>query len=124
MSLSGRMVSFEVQGKSSSGYLAVPGGAGPWPGVVVIQEWWGLDNHIKSVADRLAGAGFVTIAPDLYNGQVTTEPDEARKLRMALVWDEALGVIQGAINFLGGRDQVSSMAAGEIKPVSINIPGR
>ena len=114
MSLSGRMVSFEVQGKSNSGYLAVPSGAGPWPGVVAIQEWWGLDDHIKSIADRLAGAGFVTIAPDLYNGQVATEPDEARKLRMALVWDEALAVIQGAINFLVGHDQVSPRKVGVV----------
>jgi len=107
-------VSFEVQGKSNSGYLATPSGAGPWPGVVIIQEWWGLDNHIKSVADRLAEAGFVTIAPDLYNGQIASEPDEARKLRMALVWDEALAVIQGAINFLGGHNQMSPKKVGVV----------
>jgi carboxymethylenebutenolidase len=53
-------------------------------------EWWGLDDHIKSIADRFAAEGFAALAPDLYNGQVATEPDEARKLRMALVWDEAL----------------------------------
>jgi carboxymethylenebutenolidase len=86
----GGIVSFDVQGPSNSGYLVWPSGSGPWPGVVVIQEWWGLDDHIKSIAGHFAATGFVAIAPDLYNGQVATEPDKARKLRMALVWDEAL----------------------------------
>lgn len=108
------MVSFEVQGQSNSGYMAWPSGSGPWPGVVVIQEWWGLDNHIKSIADRFAAAGFAVLAPDLYNGQVATEPDEARKLRMALVWDEALLVIQGAINHLIGQDRVSPKKVGVV----------
>lgn len=110
----GEMVSFDVQGQSNSGYLARPSGSGPWPGVVVIQEWWGLDDHIKSIADRFAAAGFAAIAPDLYKGQVVTEPDEARKLRMALVWDEALVVIQGAINHLIGQDGVSPKKVGVV----------
>lgn len=110
----GEMVSFDVQSQSNSGYLALPGGAGPWPGVVVIQEFWGLDDHIKSIADRLAAEGFAALAPDLYNGQVATEPDEARKLRMALVWDEALAVIQGAVNYLVGQSQVSPKKVGVV----------
>jgi carboxymethylenebutenolidase len=111
---SGKMISFDVQGQSNSGYLALPGGAGPWPGVVVIQEWWGLDDHIKSIADRFTGEGFAALAPDLYNGQVATEPDEARKLRMALVWDEALAVIQRAVNYLVGQSQVSPKKVGVV----------
>lgn len=107
---SGSIVSFD----GNSAYLALPEGDGPWPGVVVIQEWWGLDAHIKSIADRFAAAGFAAIAPDLYNGQVTTEPDEARKLRMALVWDEALAVIQGAIHHLVGQAQVSPKKMGMV----------
>lgn len=106
----GSIVSFD----GNSGYLVLPGGDGPWPGVVVIQEWWGLDAHIKSIADRFAAAGFAAIAPDLYNGQVTTEPDEARKLRMALVWDEALAVIQSAVHHLVGLDQVSPKKVGMV----------
>lgn len=66
-----------------TGYLAVPG-AGRGPGVVVIQEWWGVVAHIRSVADRLAAAGFVALAPDLFRGVETTEPDEAGKLMMGL----------------------------------------
>jgi carboxymethylenebutenolidase len=111
---SGKMISFGVQAQSNSGYLALSSGVGPWPGVVVIQEWWGLDDHIKSIADRFAGEGFAALAPDLYNGQVATEPDEARKLRMALVWDEALAVIQGAVNYLIGQSQISPKKVGVV----------
>ena len=66
-----------------TGYLAVPE-SGHGPGVVVIQEWWGIVPHIRSVADRLAVAGFVALAPDLFRGEHTTEPDEAGKLMMGL----------------------------------------
>jgi carboxymethylenebutenolidase len=66
-----------------TGYLAVPD-AGRGPGVIVIQEWWGLVTHIQSVVDRLAAAGFVALAPDLFHGMATTEPDEAKKLMMGL----------------------------------------
>ena len=66
-----------------TGYLAVPD-SGRGPGVGVIQEWWGIVPHIRSVADRLAAAGFVALAPDLFRGEHTTEPDEAAKLMMGL----------------------------------------
>ncbi len=112
--LSGEKVTFEALGKSNEAYVAWPTGDGPWPGVVVIQEWWGLDDHIKSVADRFAAEGFAAIAPDLYNGKVAKEPDEAQKLRMALVWDDALAVIQGAINYLVGHAQVSPQKVGVV----------
>jgi len=112
--ISTHMISFEGAGKSNQGHLAVPTGAGPWPGVVVIQEWWGLEAHIKDVANRFAAAGFVALAPDLYDGKVTTEPDEAQKLAMSLRqnWDKALAVIQGAINFLVDHDDVAPKKIG------------
>ncbi len=100
------MVSLEVNGKTTAAYLVAPEGDGPWPGVVVIQEWWGLEEHIKDVARRLAAAGFVAIAPDLYYGEIATEPDDARKLRMALDWDQALTAIQVAVDTLVARDEV------------------
>src|SRR3954471_1383559 len=62
---------------SSFGYLATPPPGADAPGILVIQEWWGLMPHIKNVADRFAGEGFVALAPDLYRGASTTEPDEA-----------------------------------------------
>src|SRR5262245_29577001 len=114
MANSKEIVSLEVNGKSTSAYLTLPEGAGPWPGVVVIQEWWGLDDHIKEVADRFAQAGFAAIAPDLYYGAVATEPDEARKLVMALDWNKALTAIQKAIDVLVAHDKVSPAKVGVI----------
>ena len=67
----GEAVEFPSNGSTASGYLATPEG-GQGPGVLVIQEWWGLVPHIKDVADRLAAAGFVALAPDLYHGETTT----------------------------------------------------
>jgi carboxymethylenebutenolidase len=112
--MAGQLITFEALGQSKNGYLALPMGEGPWLGVVVIQEWWGLDNHIKNIADRFAVAGFVAIAPDLYDGQVAAEPDGARKLAMALVWPDALAVIQGAINLLVGHSQVTPKKVGVV----------
>lgn len=97
------MVTFISDGTEAQGYLSQPSGSGPFPGVIVIQEWWGVDNHIKSVADRFAEAGFVALAPDLYHGQVTSEPDEARKLVMAMDFSAALGEMIAAVNYLCGH---------------------
>jgi carboxymethylenebutenolidase len=55
---------------STPGYLAKPIGSGPWPGLIVIQEWWGLDAQTKSIAERFAGAGYLSFAPDLYHGEL------------------------------------------------------
>ena len=93
------MVEFSANGGTESGYLSVPE-SGSGPGVIVIQEWWGLVDHIKDVCDRFAGEGFVALAPDLYHGQTTKSPDEAGKLMMALRIDEAEKDISGAIQYL------------------------
>lgn len=106
------IITLTVAGKETSAYIAVPEGDGPWPGVVVIQEWWGLEEHIKDVARRFAAEGFVAIAPDLYYGEIATEPDEANKLRMALDWDNALAAIQIAVDTLLARDDVSPRKVG------------
>ena len=95
------------------GYLAAPA-SGSGPGIVVIQEWWGLVPHIRSVADRLAAAGFVALAPDLFRGVATTEPDEAAKLMMGLQVSSAASDIAAAADHLvrSGRvpgDQVGAM---------------
>src|SRR5688500_14064967 len=95
-----KMVQFPGNGDQVPGYLARPTGEGPFPGIVVIQEWWGLDNHIQDLTRRFAGEGFAVVAPDLYRGKVADEPDEARKLVMALDRDKALVDIQGAIDYL------------------------
>ena len=81
--MTGSMVTFPANGSTTSGYLARPK-SGTGPGVLVIQEWWGLVPHITHVADRFAAEGFVALAPDMYHGQTASEPDGAGKLFMAL----------------------------------------
>ncbi len=95
----GSKVVFLNNGSKCEGYLAIPG-SGSGPGVIVIQEWWGLTSHITEVVDRFAAAGFVALAPDLYHGVVATEPDEASRLMMGLAMDVAAADISGAANYL------------------------
>jgi carboxymethylenebutenolidase len=97
----GDMIEFHSNGSTAGGYLAVPA-SGPGPGVIVIQEWWGLVDHIKDVCDRFAAAGFVALAPDLYHGQRVApgEPDEAGKAMMALKMDQAARDMSGAVDEL------------------------
>src|SRR3989441_11648788 len=99
----GEMVEFPSNGTTVGGYLATPeGGAGP--GLVVIQEWWGLVDHIKDVCDRFAVEGFTALAPDLYHGEQTAEPDEAGKLMMAMDLERAARDMAGAVDFLSGHE--------------------
>ncbi len=114
MALQTQMVEFAANGGTAPGYLARPAGSAPVPGVVVIQEWWGLNDHIKEVANRFANAGYAAVAPDLYHGQVTTEPDEARKLVMALQYPEAIKDMQGAVNYLMAQPFVQPKKIGMI----------
>jgi carboxymethylenebutenolidase len=107
----GELVTFPSNGGTCTGYLAVPA-EGSGPGLVVIQEWWGLVPHIEEVVDRFAGAGFVALAPDLYHGDTTTEPDEAGKLMMALNMAQAAKDMGGAVDYLLGHDAVSSSSLG------------
>lgn len=104
----GQMVEFSSNGGTAPGYLAQPE-SGSGPGLVLIQEWWGLNSHIKAVADRFAGEGFVTLAPDLYHGKVVEEPDEAGKEMMALNLAQAAKDLSGAVELLrekSGKDKV------------------
>ena len=103
----GEMVSYRSNGGTSEGYLAIPAGGAASPAVIVIQEWWGLVPHIRSVADRFAEAGFVALAPDFYHGEPTSEPDEPRQLLMGMRMDEAAKDIAGAADYLAGRPEVT-----------------
>lgn len=100
-------VEYAADGASATGYLAQPDDGGPHPGVIVIQEWWGLDGHIKEIAGRFAREGFVALAPDLYHGEVATEPDEARKLVMNMNRAQALKDLTGAVKHLQSLAGVS-----------------
>ncbi|MBI2766610.1 MAG: dienelactone hydrolase family protein [Chloroflexi bacterium] len=97
----GEMVTFPSNGGTAQGYLAKPA-SGSGKGVIVFQEWWGLNANIKGIADRFAGEGFVALAPDMFHGKVTAEPDEAGKLLMALNIEQAAKDARGAVQYLRG----------------------
>lgn len=98
----GEMIDFASNGTRGMGYLAHPP-KGPGMPLLVIQEWWGLNDHIKSVADRFAAMGFLTLAPDMYRGEVATEPDAAGKAMMGLDLARAAKDLSGAVDELISR---------------------
>ena len=109
----GTDVTFPSNGGECAGYLAIPEG-GSGPGVIVIQEWWGLVGHITEIVDRFAGAGFVALAPDLYHGVATTEPDEARRLLMVMAMDTAAADISGTAKYLNSLPSSMSNHIGAV----------
>ena len=111
--MAGQTVEFPSNGGTTTGYLAIPA-SGKGPGVIVIQEWWGLVPHIKDVCDRFAGEGYVALAPDLYHGESTKSPDEAGKLMMALRIDEAEKDLRGAIQYLLNHEATTGDKVGTI----------
>jgi carboxymethylenebutenolidase len=107
-------VEFPANGQTGHAYLALPDGAGPFPGIIVVQEWWGVDEHIKDVARRFASEGFVALAPDLYHGEVTKEPGEAQKLMMSLNMDQATRELVKATDYLASRPEIAGRGIGAI----------
>jgi carboxymethylenebutenolidase len=101
----GQMINFPSNGSEGQGYLAIPpSGAGP--GVVIIQEWWGLNDQLREVCDAWAADAFTVLAPDLYRGVATTEPDEAGKLMMSMNIEQAAKDMIGAVDHLAAHDAV------------------
>ena len=96
-------VEFQSNGGSAPGYLATPD-SGSGPGTIVLQEWWGLEDHIRDVCDRFAAEGFFALAPDLYRGETTEQPDEAEQMMMALSMDQAEKDMRGAVDHLASQD--------------------
>src|ERR1700694_5952057 len=96
-------VELRSNGKTATGYFVTPP-SGSGPGVLVIQEWWGLDSGIKEMADRLGSAGFVALAPDLYHGSLAghDEMDKAAQLMQSLPPDRAARDMSGAVDYLAG----------------------
>src|SRR5919202_6055910 len=111
--MAGQMVEFQSNGGTARGYLSTPE-SGRGPGVVVIQEWWGLVPHIKDVADRFAREGFVALAPDIYHGDVARSPDEAGKLMMALNIAQTEKDLRGAIQYLLGHEATRGGRVGTV----------
>ena len=106
-------VTFASNGSQAHGYLAVPPG-GSGAGVVLIQEWWGLDDHMVDVADRLAAEGFVVLAPDLMGGRVAHDSDEAGEMMSQLPVEHAARDLGGAVDFLLAHDAVTSSTVGTV----------
>lgn len=109
------IVEFKSNGSTASGYLVKPP-AGSGPGVLVIQEWWGLDSGIKEMAERLGKAGFVALAPDLYHGQLAQhdEMDKAAHLMQTMPPDRAGRDMSGAVDYLAGHSAVTSQSVGVV----------
>lgn len=96
-------VTFPSSAGEASGVLVTPDGGGVPPGVVVIQEWWGVNDQIQAVAERYAAAGFAAIVPDLYHGKLAKDADEAGRMMKALDFGKAVQEIAGAVALLRER---------------------
>ncbi len=106
-------VSYDGAGEKIDGYLAMPADGALHPGVILVQEWWGIEPHIKDLCARLAREGsYVVLAPDLYHGKVVAEPNDAAKAAMALNKDKAVGEIGAAIDYLQSRAEVQPKKLG------------
>ncbi|MBL8217037.1 MAG: dienelactone hydrolase family protein [Bryobacterales bacterium] len=108
-------VSFPSAGASASGYFVLPA-SGSGPGVLVVQEWWGIDSGIKEMTERLAAAGFVALAPDLYHGELAAhdEMDKAAHLMQSLPPDRAARDMSSAIDFLATHPAVKGDGIGVV----------
>jgi carboxymethylenebutenolidase len=109
----GRDVDLDAGDAALRGYLAVPA-AGRGPGVLVLSEWWGLVDHIRDVCDRFARDGFVALAPDLYHGERTSDPDEAGRLMMNLALPRAARDLDAAVAALLGESAVTRPRVGAV----------
>jgi carboxymethylenebutenolidase len=106
-------IEFAANGGTAPGYLAEPQ-SGTGLATIVLQEWWGLEPHIRDVCDRFAAEGFFALAPDLYRGETTDQPDEAQQKMMALSMDQAEKDMRGAVDHLAGLDGVEGKGVGSV----------
>jgi carboxymethylenebutenolidase len=107
-------VSFKSGTETGSGLLVTPEGQGPFPAVIVIHEWWGLDDWVKGQARALAKEGYVALAVDLYHGKVTKDQEVAHQLMSGLPEDRALRDLEGAYAYLRSRADVKKDRIGVI----------
>jgi len=110
----GQEVSYASGSETVSSYLVKPAGAGPFPAIVVIHEWWGLNDQVREEARKLAGEGYVALAVDLYRGRVATDSDEAHELSRGLPEDRARRDLLAAYAYLAARKDVRPDRIGSI----------
>lgn len=110
----GTVVRYASGDERVEGYLVTPAGTGPFPAVVVIHEWWGLNEQVKGEARRLAAEGYVALAVDLYRGRVTADREEAHELARGLPDDRARRDLVAAFDYLAGRREVRADRIGSI----------
>jgi carboxymethylenebutenolidase len=106
-------VEFQANGANAPGYLAVPE-SGRGPATIVLQEWWGVDDHIRDVCDRFGAAGFLALAPDLYRGETADQPSEAEQKMMALSMDQVEKDMRGAVDFLASHEGFEGRGVGSV----------
>jgi carboxymethylenebutenolidase len=106
-------IEFPTSAGTSPGYLAVPN-AGSGLATIVMQEWWGLDDHVRSLCDRFAAEGFYALAPDLFRGETTSEPSEAQQKMMALSMDQAEKDMCGAADYLQSQPGFEGKGVGSV----------
>jgi carboxymethylenebutenolidase len=110
---SNQLIEFTYDGGSAKGIMVKPEGeALSRPALLLIHEWWGLNEHIDSIAARYANEGYVVLAPDLYGGQVTKDPEEAGRLMQALEAEKGLRILNGAVDFLKATEGVDANRIG------------
>ena len=106
-------IQFPTSTGTTPGYLAVPD-AERGPATIVLQEWWGLDEHIRSICDRVAAEGFFALAPDLFRGETATEPSEAQQKMMALSMDQVEKDMCGATDYLASQEGFEGSGVGSV----------
>jgi len=107
-------VSYKSGDETVSGFLALPDGGGKHPALIVIHEWWGLNEQVKSDAEKLANQGYVALALDLYRGKVATTPDEAHELMRGVPDDRGMRDLEAAFAYLASRPDVKANKIGSV----------
>ena len=110
----GKSVSYKSGDETVQGMLYTPAGKAPFPALIVIHEWWGLNDWVKEQASKLSDQGYVTLAVDLYRGKVARAPDEAHELMRGLPQDRAIRDLRAALDFLKSQKNVKGDRIGAI----------